>query len=336
MLEDQFYMRLLLQMAVGVIYVLAYMNMAKRNPMELTPKRHIVLKVFSGVFAIIGIIMGVAGIYAITQISFPSESIEPPITSDMIVRTSDETMYWGYATALQHQTISLISGVFEFFALSAYCFLFKESQSKWYSKVGKVLFCILFYGLYASATNFHYFDVYEWIAPIVFAIMAFFAIRSGNKQTKTKLTDTSLCDDAIYLETKEDNSRYMPSNIMDTDVEQVTPDEKMSNGQEDAEDAEDYKRFMPRSYEEQENDEIVAKSISEDIFENSHKNKITEIPKLEEEKSDMPVADGSEVAEDIKNVQEEETSNDNLMFCKYCGKRIEKDSLFCKYCGRKL
>lgn len=95
MLQSQFYIRLMLVIAVGVLYVKAYMNMAQRNSKETEPKRHILLKIFGGFWAVMGIIMSIIGCYFITQITFPLEAIGPYISPNMIVRSTDQTMYWG-------------------------------------------------------------------------------------------------------------------------------------------------------------------------------------------------------------------------------------------------
>lgn len=185
MLQSQFYIRLILIIAIGVLYVKAYMNMAQRNSKETESKRHILLKVLGGFWVIMGVIMSITGCYYITQITFPLETIGPYISHNMIVRSTDQTLYWGYATIPQFQCFSMITSAFECFALSVYCFLYKSSNSKWYTKIGKVLFCILFYMFYASATDFHFFDIHEWTAPVLFSIMAFFALRNKkNKQTE--------------------------------------------------------------------------------------------------------------------------------------------------------
>ena len=134
----------MLLFAVGIVYVKAYMNMAKRNSKENEPERHLILKILGGFWAVMAVIMGCMGVYMITQISFPQEAIGPFISPNMIVRSSYQTMYWGYATFPQSQCLSVISGVFEFLALSAYCFLFKSSRSKWYGKLGKIVFVFFF------------------------------------------------------------------------------------------------------------------------------------------------------------------------------------------------
>lgn len=181
MLQNQFYIRLILLIAVGVLFVTAFMNMAKRNSKEIEPERHVVLKIFGAVFAIIGVIMGVIGVYLVSQITYPQEAIGPDISQNMIFRHLSQKMYWGYATMPQLQCINMITNLFGCFALSAYCFLYRSSHSKWYAKIGKIVFCVLFYMFYFSATDFHYFDFYEWMAPVLFAIMTFFALRNKKK-----------------------------------------------------------------------------------------------------------------------------------------------------------
>lgn len=181
MLKVQFYIRLVLIIAVGVLYVKAYMNMAKSNSKETEPKRRIALKILGGIWAILGVFATFIGVSTITQITFPQEAIGPHVTSHMIFRPLSQTMYWGYATMVQSSCISLITFSFMCFALSAYCFFYKSSHSKWYTKIGKIVFCICYYMFYASATDFHYFDFYEWMAPVLFAIMTFFALRNKKK-----------------------------------------------------------------------------------------------------------------------------------------------------------
>ena len=189
MLQNQFYLRLILLIAVGILFVKAFMNMARRNSKEIEPQRHIVLKIFGAFFAVIGVIMGIIGVYSITQITFPQEAIEPYISQNMILRPSSQKMYWGYATMPQLHCINMITNFFWMFALSAYCFFYRSSHSKWYAKIGKIVFCVLFYMFYFSATDFHYFDFYEWMAPVLFAIMAFFALRNKKEQKDINLNN---------------------------------------------------------------------------------------------------------------------------------------------------
>lgn len=306
----------MLLFAVGIVYVKAYMNMAKRNSKESEPERHLILKILGGFWAVMAVIMGCMGVYMITQISFPQEAIGPYISPNMIIRTSDQTMFWGYATFEQSQCISIISGVFEFLALSAYCFMFKSSHSKWYSKVGKVIFCILFYMFYASATDFHYFDLYEWTAPVLFAIMAFFAL--GNKQEEKSepiVEENKMeCFDKapIHIEENngstsdiEDDSQYMPHIEIKKDV--LDSSYKESREMDNIQHLESIAAEGSSVNEEQENSSIA--------IENTTKIQSVENPTI------------------LEQIAPEQV----IRFCRHCGGKLDYQSdKFCKHCGKQL
>lgn len=310
MLQDQFYMRLMLLIAVGIIYVKAFMNMAKRNSKETQSERHPILKVLGFVAASLGVLMGVAGVYLISQITFPQEAIGPYISPNMIVRPPYKTMYWGYATMAQSQSISLISGLFEGIALSAYCFLYKSSHSKWYTKIGKVIFCILFFTLYASATDFHYFDIYEWTAPVLFAIMAFFALRNKKEHAiGENVVSVSLesNEPESSLGDQEDNSRFMPvvtSEIVPFQTTKTEIDNDVREGS--------------IKLQQEEAEHVPEADLTSHI---EHESKNTDDDSSREEQESMPSSDS---ARDIN-------------FCRHCGKKIDYISdKYCKHCGKPL
>jgi hypothetical protein len=328
MLQNQFFMRLILLMAVGIVYVKAYMNMAKRNSKETGPERHRFLRILGVFWAFMAVVMGGLGVYMITQIDFPYEAIGPYISPNMIVRTSDKTMYWGYATFPQSQCFSMISGVFEFLALSAYCFMFKSSHSKWYSKVGKIGFCILFYMFYASATNFHYFDLYEWTAPILFTIMAYFALR--NKEQNHSKAETGTNSEfqtesitPIVEETPENTpkveaeSKYMP--CLKTEKEVFKSSEEENHESQDT-------LLLEVNITDEHSDVEVQ-------YESSPSNKI--------EEQDVPSAvneiniETPRVNED--NAREQASSEHVIRFCRHCGGKLDYQcDRYCKRCGKQL
>ena len=317
MLQDQFYMRLMLLFVVGIVYVKAYMNMAKRNSKENEPERHLILKILGGFWAVMAVIMGCMGVYMITQISFPQEAIGPFNSSNMIVRSSYQTMYWGYATFPQSQCISVISGVFEFLALSAYCFLFKSSRSKWYGKLGKIVFCILFYMFFASATDFHYFDLYEWTAPVLFAIMAFFALRYKQEESTEPIVEEnkkeSLDTAPIHIEEKydstsniEDDSKYMPLMDIEQDV--------LTKSDEDL-----------REIENNQQPESIA------VEEPS-------VNKVEQVDSSIKNDDATK-KQSVENpaALEQVNTEEFIKFCRHCGVKLDYQSdKYCKHCGKQL
>lgn len=307
----------MLLFAVGIVYVKAYMNMAKRNSNESEPERHLILKILGGFWAVMAVIMGCMGVYMITQISFPQEAIGPYISPNMIIRTSDQTMFWGYATFEQSQCISIISGFFEFLALSAYCFMFKSSHSKWYLKVWKIVYCLLFCMFFASATDFHYFDVHEWIAPVLFAIMAFFALRNKQDElsepivaeNKKECFDTapiSIEDNNDRTSNVEDDSKYMPRIDVEQDV--------LSKSDEDLQKIENNQLPEPIAAEEHsvnESEQVDSSIVNEDTTKN--------------QSVENPVA--------LEQVNTEEV----IKFCRHCGRKLDYQSdKFCKHCGKQL
>ena len=317
MLQDQFYMRLMLLFAVGTVYVKAYMNMAKRNSKESEPERHLILKILGGFWAVMAVIMGCMGVYMITQISFPQEAIGPFISPNMIVRPSHQTMHWGYATLPQSECISVISGVFEFLALSAYCFLFKSSHSKWYGKLGKIVFCILFCMFFASATDFHYFDLYEWTAPVLFAIMAFFALR--NKQYEST--------ESIVVENKKESLDTAPIHISDNNY-------NTSNIEDDS-------KYMPRMDVEQ---DVLMKS-DEDLHEIENNPQSEAIAAEESSVNKMEQVNLLSVNKDTTNSQsvenpaalEQVNTEQVIKFCRHCGGMLDYQiDKYCKHCGKQL
>ena len=316
MLQDQFYMRLMLLIAVGIVYVKAYMNMAKRNSKEIKPERHLILKILGSFCAVMAVIMGCMGVYMITQISFPQEAIGPRISSDMIIRSSDKTMYWGYATFPQSQCISVISGAFEFLALSAYCFLFKSSRSKWYGKLGKIVFCILFYIFFASATDFHYFDLYEWTAPVLFAIMAFFALRNKQEEKTKPIVEKNKkesLDTAPIHEDNNDNtsnveydSKYMPQMDVKQDV--------LTKSDEDLEEIDNIQQPEP----------IAAEELSVNEVEQVYSSIVKE-DTTKQQSVDNPAT--------VDQVNTEQV----IKFCRHCGGKLDYQSgKYCKHCGKQL
>ena len=304
--QNQFYMRLMLIIAAGIVYVYAYMNMAKRNDKETPQKRHLVLKILGIIFAFIGILSGIMGLYFFSQIIFPQEAIEPYISPNMIVRPSYQTMYWGYPTMEQSQCLSLVSSAFEGLALSAYCLHFKSSNSKWYNKIGKIVFCVFYYLFYASATNFHYFDFYEWIAPALFLIMTFFAFQEkSEKAIKIIPKANSITINSSDTLSNIDQSTHIPSQINEIDII------KDAN-------SDDSKDKLPKEFDKERN--------------------LVQEPSLED--SDIESSTfGTIMKPNSMSEKERNTHNPNhtIQYCRYCGGKVNYQSdKYCKHCGKLL
>ena len=187
MLQDQFISRLLLIVVFGVAYIYTMMKMASCNSVETSPQKHIILKILGGVNVLLGISCLAMGIFWLTQVQYPEQTIDFSYNANQIVRTSDKYVMWGYPTSEQNHAIMGITNVFSSLALAAYCFFYKKSDRKWWKKVGRFFYCLLMYAFYCSATNFHYFDTTELVAPGLFCLMAGHALIKTNKLNKQKI-----------------------------------------------------------------------------------------------------------------------------------------------------
>lgn len=222
MLQDQFINRLLLIVVFGVAYIYTMMKMASCNSVETSPQKHIILKIPGGINVLLGVSCLAMGIFWLTQVQYPEQTIDISYSVNQIVRTSDKYVMWGYPTSEQSSAIMGITNVFSSLALAAYCFFYKKSDRKWWKKVGRFFYCLLMYAFYCSATNFHYFDATEMVVPGLFCLMLGYALIKAKKLNKQKI---QLADqkriDAIHkmMDEKfggeaqtEDNTRFMPQN----------------------------------------------------------------------------------------------------------------------------
>ena len=222
MLQDQFISRLLLIVVFGIAYIYTMMKMASCNSMETTPQKHIVLKIIGGINILLAISCLATGIFWLTQVQYPEQTIDFSYSANQIVRTSDKYVVWGYPTSEQNRAIMGITNIFSSLAFAAYCFYYKKSDRKWWQKILRFFYGLLMYAFYCSATNFHYFDVTELVAPGLFFLMLGYALIKAKKLNKQKIqfADQKRID-AIHKmmdekfggeDQTEDEARFMPQN----------------------------------------------------------------------------------------------------------------------------
>lgn len=225
MLQDQFVNRLLFIVVFGVVYIYAMMKMASYKSVETTPQKHIVLKIIGSINLIVGITCLIMGMFWLLQVQYPERTIDFSYSVNQIVRTSDKYVVWGYPTSEQNHAIMSITNVFSSIALATYCFLYKKSDRKWWKKILRFFYGLFMYAFYCSATNFHYFDVTEMVAPGLFCLMAGHTLVKAKKwnEQKTQLANQQriaaihkMMDERLNSNTsEEDESRFMPQNTIE-------------------------------------------------------------------------------------------------------------------------
>lgn len=222
MLQYQFISRLLLIVVFGIAYIYTMMKMASCNSVETSPQKHIILKILGGINVLFGVSCLVMGVFWLTQVQYPEQTIDFSYSANQIVRTSDKYVVWGYPTSEQNRAIMGITNIFSSLALAAYCFYYKKSDRKWWQKILRFFYGLLMYAFYCSATNFHYFDATEFVAPGLFCLMLGYALIKAKKLNKQKI---QLADqkriDAIHKmmdekfggeDQTEDEVQFMPQN----------------------------------------------------------------------------------------------------------------------------
>ncbi|MCM1042081.1 MAG: zinc ribbon domain-containing protein [Bacteroides sp.] len=170
MLETQFYIRFVLNILFGIMFVYALVRMAKHNNREVTPQKHVVMKVLGGIFLFLSVLCLISCIVQLFGLMyrFPTHMQQPPLGKWPIIRHSSVEICWGYPTPRQFAVLSSVLGIFTMLGLAGYFFYYRSSKSSWWKKLGKFLACSLLLVFLYSATNFQYFDFWEFIAPILF------------------------------------------------------------------------------------------------------------------------------------------------------------------------
>jgi rRNA maturation endonuclease Nob1 len=278
--------------------------MALYNNQEVEPKKHIMMKVFGSIFALLSCASVAGFIIYLREVEFPSRMLEPFMGPGTIIRPSSVPLVWGQPTGVQYKVLAQSLGIFSSLGLATYFWLFKSSRSKWYSKIGKFLLGLLLYSFYASATKFNYFDIWEWVCPVLFLIVWFIIIRRKGTLPPSLPNDSTPVTSSNNTESSELTSREQPA---------ISHDE-------------DLLRYAPPSI----SDEVV----NDDVQNTSDLQEATDskIVKIEEP---MDAAVVEPVSDDTPKTQPDSAESMGR-YCKYCGKPIEEDSRFCRYCGGDL
>lgn len=275
---------------------MVYLKMAMRDSKEIIKQKHIVLKVLGGFFVLFSIIVAWSGFSVLTTITFPKESIGAVVSPYKVIHSTKDTLYWGYPTRIQSYCFNSMINIFNFTAWGIYCFFYKSSHKKWVAKLGKLAFCVLFFVFYSSATDFHYFDFFEWISPVGYVIMAWYILKKGNK------LETQI----ISLSKKEPIEQPKEEIKEDVDINDSTTIESENNPNHIIPAQELFTSQFPISIT---NNQIEAQSYNKDMVYSDQK-------------------------ESNNVLFESELTSKQMKYCRQCGGRINYDiDKYCKYCG---
>lgn len=298
MLEEQFYLRIILIALLGIFYVITMKKMAQYKPKDQNQPTHIAMRVIGCFFFVLGAINALVAIYAMATLEHPI-GMMGRFSVNGIVRSPGTILVWGFPTFEQQQAILAFSGAIGSLALGFYFFYFKKSASPWWKKILKFLGGVFLYGLFVNASEFHYFDAYEWIWFILFIAMVALVHKKSNKALKEE-------NDVAETVPIAENTEVRQS------VMELVPSEPIGHNQDN-----DHTRFMPPS--ESENTEAAQGSEVQKIV-------TTEAIDL-----------GAATQDSALIVSEETSTLSSPKFCRNCGKLVDYESgAYCKYCGQEI
>lgn len=216
---------------------------------------------------------------------------------------------WGWANDYQLPLLTSFAGVLLWFSWTIYAFKFKYSDTSWWKKACKIIAYILISVTILGFQIHEFGDLLGYvIILVVFIALLWIAHVTPEKQEENKPAESTVIK-------QEQNPNEVIKEDRDTQNE-------------------DPSRFMPKAT-------VVNEAIIPAPIESPNPIEQVEVTHEKETTSPEPV-----IEEDIESVAAttEESRPQNIthsdemdmMYCKYCGKKIEADSTFCKYCGRRL
>lgn len=215
---ETFIFRLVLITIFGLFFVFAMKSRGRYNSIQQkSPKS---TKIIGWFFVGISILQLVGSIIWLSNCSFPTEPLEF-VTANSIVRDSSHHIVWGMPTEAQTYCINLFTGVFASLAFALYFLNFKKSVSKWYAKIPKVLLYILSWAVFIQASNFHYFDFWEFAYTILFFVCISFLFKQKQPNISQNTETPVNVEEAIAPSTS-----YNPqSEIQISKPEYIAPSE---------------------------------------------------------------------------------------------------------------
>lgn len=171
MLRDQFIVRTILTVVLGVLFVCGAIWQAGNRPAEKKGTRG----VLSTSMAII--CTGISLVYWICVIGclmeYPTQVLPESYTPYSIVRKYGVNQVWEAPTYEQFRIFRCLLAAILFLAIAFYLFFYRKSNSKMWAKVLKVFNFVLVYGMMANL-NFIYFDIWEFLRLLFYALILIF------------------------------------------------------------------------------------------------------------------------------------------------------------------
>lgn len=310
-LSNSAFIKIIYHAICGIIMLGGFADyLGKKNACSNKQKKSLFRKAIPWVLACILLSDLIPFVYRLTYYPW---SEDPMPSQNSIMRelqySGDDFIIFGWANDYQLAILRPLTGIALWTFWIVYTFSFKPSATSWWKKTYKVIAYII---ISVSILGFrvHFFEDFLYWAIIIAVVIALLHFSSVRK-SPVKIQKIS------------------------SDDEQVKPEKPVIERH--LQDSKEYnERFMPK----QKNTEVKESPVLEKISENENSllknNVIPEGTRNNENMSELQLTENPKEDEKMLLSSQAEDLNITMMFCKYCGKRIEADSLYCKYCGKKL
>lgn len=304
-------------MAGLFLAICVFVDLAKRDASKQERDKGLLRKVMPWIVLLI--FLCELSLFLYRAIDYPWSLTPEPSQASMIreaneirvTRFGEPAIYpvWGWANDYQYGLLSAFSASILWFCWCVYAFNYKPSDVSWWKKICKVI-AYLILSAFIYAFRFHYYD--ELLVYTIFPLVVF----------------------VLLWLAKDRNPKQKVIPIV---VEEVTPQFSSPKEKPNPIENEDSSRFMPHQ-EEIKNEEETGDAALEPFIEKVSNNEdvLESEASVQEIKPKVEIVAEEEPARQMDNQIKEELVISDMMYCKYCGKKIEADSKFCKYCGRRL
>ncbi len=282
-----------------------FASLAQRNATEVSKKKGVIRKVIP--WLLFCVFLSEFSLLIYKCLVYPW-NIEPQPSKASEFREMQypggDYPLWGWANDYQLPIISTLLGCLMWFCWTIYAFYYRPSRTSWWKKICKVVAYLLFS---AIILGFRVHEIEDFllyaVAILVIAVLLWVAKVGSKKEEKVGSSDIEpelVCQEtSVDINTKDNESRP---------------------------------RLIPRE------NIVEGRNPTSQTLE--YLEQISVAEKVERIENQIPIMhDSTDVVENndrCTNSSVFTIEAGEMMFCKYCGKRIEADSTFCKYCGKKL
>lgn len=215
-----FYSKSFLILICGIVFIMVLKTLARRtSQQELSFSKK--QKVTGSILMLIGAFSILLSIIMFISSSYPENELTKygyelsNRYNDSIIRPSDANLIWGYNTPFLSGIFSTLYGGICLLGWGIYVRNYQKSIIPLWKKVCKVIGYVLLTASFWSCSEFHYFDIWEFIPKLIILSLSILLIKIGyEKRAANKQEAVSLSNDRPQKRHKDIWSNYRKGRIL--------------------------------------------------------------------------------------------------------------------------